>query len=185
MLQRSAGEQVWEGSEAELTGPTPGGVPERVWNEALSLKRAYDQRLPETPDAPDAPNAADAGERRVISRRLRLVRTPISRIEYGFAGRTYEAVAVGQTGQERFWADTFPPRWNRVSRFFQAVARDIAGESGRGASGGPHPHVGSGRDRSHIRIVEEPVEPPLAPGPSSITESAPERATPDTHVEEF
>lgn len=188
MLQRSAGEQVWEGSEAELTGPTPSGVPERVWIEALNLKRAYDQRLPEAPDAPDAaPTGADAGERRVISRRLRLVRTPISRIEYGFAGRTYEAVAVGQTGQERFWADTFPPRWNRVSRFFQAVARDIAGESGRGASGGPHPHVGSGRDRSHIRIVEEPVEPMPAPDAdaSSATESAPERATPDTHVEEF
>lgn len=188
MLQRSGGEQVWEGSEAELSGPLPGGVPERVWNEALSLKRAYDQRLPEAPDAPDAtPTDADAGERRVISRRLRLVRTPITRIEYGFAGRTYEAVAVGQAGQERFWADTFPPRWNRVSRFFQAVVRDIAGESGRSASGGPHPHVGSGRDRSHIRIVEEPVEPPApdAADASGAAESAPERATPDTQVEEF
>ncbi|HEX2349751.1 MAG TPA: hypothetical protein VHI51_15060 [Ktedonobacterales bacterium] len=187
MLQRSTGEQVWEGAETELSGPTPSGVPERVWNEALNLKRAYNQRLPETPGAADtAPAAdADAGERRVISRRLRLVRTPVARIEYGFAGRTYEAVAVGQTGQERFWADTFPPRWNRVSRFFQAVARDIAGESGRSASGGPHPYVGSGRDRSHIRIVEEPVEPPPAPETPADQADAPERATPDTQVEEF
>ena len=186
MLQRSTGEQVWEGAETELSGPAPTGVPERVWNEALNLKRAYDQRLPETPGAADpTPTGATAGERRVISRRLRLVRTPIARIEYGFAGRTYEAVAVGQTGQERFWADTFPPRWNRVSRFFQAVARDIAGESGRRASGGPHPHVGSGRDRSHIRIVEEPVEPPPAPETPTDQADAPERATPDTQVEEF
>ncbi|HEU5345035.1 MAG TPA: hypothetical protein VFU60_11865 [Ktedonobacterales bacterium] len=191
MLQRSEGEQVWEGAEAELSGPVPSGVPERVWSAALELKRAYDERIPATREAAPALATEDAGERRVISRRLRLVRTPITRIEYGFAGRTYEAIAVGQVGQERFWADTFPPRWNRVSRFFQAVARDIAGESsGRGASGGPHPHVGAGRDRSHIRIVEEPAESPApdaanSANPANPAESAPERATPDTQVEEF
>jgi hypothetical protein len=167
MLQRSAGEQVWEGAEAELSGPTPSGVPERVWMEALTLKRAYDERTPEAQAsaAAEASTSAtpNAGERRVLSRRLQLVRTPITRIEYGFAGRTYEAVAVGRTGEERFWAETFPPRWNRVSRFFQAVARDIAGENGRRASGGALPHIGSGRDRTHIRIIEEPAEPSAEP----------------------
>lgn len=158
MLRRSAGEHVWEGAESELSGPTPAGVPERVWSAALALKRDYDERAAgaSTPEA----SAPANGERRVLSRRLLLVRTPISRIEYGFAGRAYVAFAVGRTGEERFWADTFPPRWNRVSRFFQAVARDIAGESGRGASGGMFLNGQSERDRTHIRIIEEPGEPP-------------------------
>ena len=164
MLQRSAGEQVWEGSESELNGSAPSGVPERVWTEALALKRAYDGRSPEAQVAAATEAATSttpgAGERRILWRRLRLVRTPVTRIEYGFAGRTYEAIAVGRTGEERFWAETFPPRWNRVSRFFQAVARDIAGESGRRASGGPTPRLNGDRDRTRIRIIEEPADPP-------------------------
>ncbi|HEX8996143.1 MAG TPA: hypothetical protein VF812_08935 [Ktedonobacterales bacterium] len=169
VLRRSSGEQVWEGSEAELSGPAPAGVPVHVWSAALTLKRDYDERA-------DGPSAADVsaptdGERRVLSRRLLLVRTPVSRIEYAFAGRAYEALAVGRTGEERFWADTFPPRWNRVSRFLQAVARDIAGETTR-PSGGPLSNGYIARDRTHIRIIEEPVEPqPDAPsaaeGPST------------------
>lgn len=189
MLRRSAGEQVWEGAESALSGPTPNGVPERVWTEALALKRAYDER-PAEEQAASATNAATsatpgAGERRVLSRRLLLVRTPITRIEYGFAGRAYEAVAVGRMGEERFWADTFPPRWNRVSRFFQAVARDIAGESGRRASGGLLSHGandGSRRDRTHIRIIEEPAETPTDDAASAP--DAPDAASPQTHVDE-
>ena len=184
MLQRSAGEQVWEGAESELSGPAPTGTPERVWAEALTLKRAYDERSDEARAGAAAEAATSttpgAGERRILSRRIQLVRTPITRIDYGFAGRTYSVVAVGRAGEERFWADTFPPRWNRVSRFFQAVARDIAGESGRRASGGPMPHIGSGRDRTHIRIIEEPAED--APTDSSSAPESPE--SPESPAEE-
>lgn len=155
MLQRSPGERVWEGSEAELDGSAPADVPAFVWAAALAVRNEASQ--PST----DAGDASAAGERRVLSRRLALVRTPITHMEYGFAGRVYEAVAVGVKGQERFWADTFPPRWNRVSRFFQAVARDIAGESGRGASSGPLLRSAPDRDRSQMRIIEEPPEPLL------------------------
>jgi len=181
MLQRSVGEQVWEGTESELSGPAPSGTPERVWEAALSLKQAYDARSADdaNQEADDA-SPADAGERHVLSRRVRLVRTPITRLEYGFAGRTYEALAVGRSGEERFWADTFPPRWNRVSRFFQAVARDISGERR------PHAHEGAAinggvvRDRVHIRIIEEPAEPP------ADAASAPEQADQtDTHGDEL
>ncbi|HET9110181.1 MAG TPA: hypothetical protein VFN78_05080 [Ktedonobacterales bacterium] len=173
MLQRSEGEQVWEGAESELSGPTPNGVPERVWVEALALKRAYDERPAEEQAAMTA-TGSDGAERRVLSRRLRLVRTPVTRIEYGYAGRTYEALAVGRAGEERFWAETFPPRWNRVSRFFQAVARDIAGESGRRTMGGPMPLAGVEHDRRRIRIIEEPADAPTEPPTSPDAPDAPE-----------
>ena len=185
MLRRSVGEQVWEGSETELSGPTPANVPERVWAEALALKRAYDERAAGSGGDGAAPTAEDADERHVLSRRLSLVRTPVTRIEYAFAGRQYEALAIGRAGEERFWAETFPPRWNRVSRFFQAVARDIAGESGRRVSDNHMLNGGVVRDRSYIRIIEEPAEPEepdAAPSPSDQA-SAPER--PDVRTDEW
>lgn len=179
MLRRSVGEQVWEGSEAELSGPTPASVPERVWQAALELKSAYDQRPQQAPG--DSP-AAEDGERRVLSRRLLLVRTPITRIEYGFAGRVYEALAVGRTGDERFWADTFPPRWNRVSRFFQAVARDLSGESGRRSVDATLFDGARAHDRTHIRIIEEPVDPPADEATAPDQSGAPNH--PNAHADE-
>ncbi len=194
MLRRSSGEQVWEGAESELSGPAPSGVPERVWLEAVELKRARDAQPAQPAEAQEvAPTATppttpveDAGERRTLSRRLLLLRTPISRVEYGFAGREYEMIAIGHAGDERFWADTFPPRWNRVSRFFQAVARDLAGENGRDASNGSLARSGVTRDHSHIRIIEEPADAPgFAPDVAEVTDTS-TRATraPDAPADE-
>lgn len=174
MLRRSVDSQIWEGSETELSGPAPATVPEHVWAAALALKQDGEQQ------PADASTAGGASERRVLSRRMRLARIPITRIEYGFAGRAYEAFAVGASGQERFWATTFPPRWNRVSRFLQAVARDIAGETGRPDSVGPLLKGSSGRDRSHIRIIEEPAE-----GENALDQPPTTPEQPQSHVDEL
>ncbi|MDE3231324.1 MAG: hypothetical protein KGO05_15710, partial [Chloroflexota bacterium] len=100
--------------------------------------------------------------------------TPVTRIEYSFAGRMYEALAVGRAGEERFWAETFPPRWNRLSRFVQAVARDLAGES-RQRPGADHPYNGGAiRERSHIRIIEEPLDEPHDATPGQPDEPGPQ-----------
>ncbi|MGZ3675203.1 MAG: hypothetical protein ACXVCO_12930, partial [Ktedonobacterales bacterium] len=49
--------------------------------------------------------------------------------EYDFAGHAFSVVAVGRSGSERFWAQTFPPRWSRIGRFLKALSRDLQGES--------------------------------------------------------
>ncbi|HEX8731051.1 MAG TPA: hypothetical protein VF725_03225, partial [Ktedonobacterales bacterium] len=171
MLSRSEGEQVWEGAESELNGPTPSGAPASVWAEAQTFRRAVAAQPAEA--ASDAQSTAP-GERRILSRRVRLVRTPVTHIEYSFAGRMYEALAVGRAGEERFWAETFPPRWNRLSRFVQAVARDLANET-RQRPGADHPYNGGAiRDRSHIRIIEEPLDEPPDTAPSQPDEPGPQ-----------
>ncbi len=181
MLRRSEGEQVWEGSEADLAGAAPAGAPEQVWAAALAFRSAFDEAPTGASDGA-APSAADAGERRVLSRRVRLIRTPVTRIEYSFAGRNYEAFAVGRAGDERFWAETFPPRWNRVSRFFQAVARDIAGEPRQERHHDGHTlNGGVLRDRAHIRIIEEPSE-ELADDASAPTQPDESGAHPDDYA---
>jgi hypothetical protein len=123
MLRRAQGEIVWEGPASDLEGPVPEGAPSHVWQAAVELKRADDEESAQGQTEPDV-----ASERRTLWRRAILMRAPVTRLEYAYAGRAYEVIAVGRDGEERFWAESFPPRWHRVTRFFQAVVRDINGD---------------------------------------------------------
>ncbi len=124
MLRSVAGETVWEGPASDLEGPPPEGAPSHVWQAALELKRIDDEESARAQATP-----SPAGERRALWRRATLMRAPITRLEYAYAGRAYEVIAIGRSGEERFWAESFPPRWHRVTRFFQAVARDLNGDA--------------------------------------------------------
>lgn len=154
MLRRAPGEIVWEGDANNLEGPPPEGAPAQVWQAALELKRADDEEALRDQAEPNASN-----ERRTLWRRAILLRAPITRLEYAYAGRAYEVIAVGRGGEERFWAESFPPRWHRVTRFFQAVVRDINGETVQ---------------RHHARYTES--HPPLARIPRETGEQTPEGA---------
>src|SRR5260221_7178613 len=127
MLRRGSGEQVWEGPFDTLAvdSPAPGGVPADVWSTALRFAQGSGRALSAPASAP--PPASD-GERHVISRRLRLSRLPLTQVDYVFAGKPYSFVAVGRPGAERFWAQSFPPPWGRVSPFLKALGRGPFGE---------------------------------------------------------
>ena len=113
-VRRAPGEIVWEGAIEETRGSAPAGVPEEVWRAARDL-------IDRTPAS-----GAQADERQVISRRIRLSKVPVTRVEYAFAGEEYSFVAIGRAGEERFRADRFPPRWSRVQRFVSALTSDQA-----------------------------------------------------------
>ncbi len=127
MLRRATGEHIWEGSADALALDAPLGVPEKVWASAHELAGIGSRPAIASPEHA----SSSRGERRVIARRLRLDRVPLTRVTYTFVGQPFEFVAVGHAGAERFWAQLFPPRWGRVSRFFKALTRDLSGE--------PHP----------------------------------------------
>lgn len=122
MLKRVNGDSIWVGSDRDLDGPAPAAAPPQVWQAARALKLHADTETP-------AGSAGDGGERHVLWREASLTRAPITRLEYAYAGRAYTVIAIGRGGDERFWAESFPPRWHRVQRFFQAVVRDINGET--------------------------------------------------------
>jgi hypothetical protein len=115
-VRRAPGEMVWEGAIEETQGNAPKGVPDEIWQAARDL-------IARTPTS-----GAQADERRVTSRRIRLSKVPVTRVEYAFAGEEYSFVAIGRTGEERFRADRFPPRWSRVQRFLSALTRDQSRE---------------------------------------------------------
>ncbi len=118
MLRRVASDDMWEGNADQLPETAPAGVPVAVWSVAHELAASA---LPAEPSAGES-------ERRVLSRRVRVMRVPLTRVEYTFGGRPFVFTAAGAPGTERFLAQDFPPRWSRVSRFFRALVRDLNGD---------------------------------------------------------
>jgi hypothetical protein len=136
VLARGTGQRHWDGAveDALALAEAPPDVPEGVWKAAVAYAATVDHG-DEAKREDGAPTAA--GDRRVIARRLSLVRLPMSRVRYRFAGHQYEVVAFGAAGKERFWAEAFPPRWSRVGRFLKAVSRDL-GDLGAGEGSPAH-----------------------------------------------
>jgi hypothetical protein len=120
VLARGTVEPAWQGSVSELVGGQPPvGVPQELWDEALafaSIARAQQ---------PAMPGGADGAARRVLSTVVSLVRVPLVRMEYSFGASPFVVVAFGANGRERFWAETFPHRWSRITRFMRAISRDL------------------------------------------------------------
>ena len=128
MLRKVHAEDAWDGPTSAMSAGAPESVPADVWAAAVAFAR--------TPGEPQASSPAAPGERRVISRRLRLSRVPVTRVEYTFAGKPFSFVAVGREGHEKFWAHEFPPRWSRVGRFLRALSHDLARDAGTASSAG-------------------------------------------------
>jgi len=118
-VRRAPGETVWDGLIDDLRGEAHTGVPEEIWRAARELTR----QAPSAPKGTQADGMQTDG-RRVISRRVRFSKVPVTRVEYTFAESPFSFVAVGRAGEERFWAESFPPRWSRVQRFISALTRD-------------------------------------------------------------
>jgi hypothetical protein len=158
MLKRASSETAWEGALDEVAGEPPLGVPMGVWAVARKLVSGENDEGEREQQQPQG--ATDDPDRHVIARHLRLTCIPVTRVEYSFDGREFDFTAVGPSGSERFWAESFPARWTRVGRFFRAVMRDLNGERGEGGDGrqlpggAPRP-LDEYRVARHVRILPD------------------------------
>jgi hypothetical protein len=139
IVRKSSGEEVWSGPADAVTISAPTAVPPEVWTNIQAVLQDHRDRAASS-DQDSGQVGNDSGARHMISRRLVLERVPVTRVEYTFAGQPFAFLVVGQTGRERFWAQKFPPRWSRVSRFLKALARDLQGESGTSLEKSSHEH---------------------------------------------
>lgn len=140
MLRRAHGAIVWEGAVDAVDSKAPPDIPDSVWAETADFAHSGERALSTSSPFQATPQA---GERRVLSRQVRLTRIPLTRVEYLFAGEPFAFVAVGNPGEERFWAQGFPPRWGRVSRFVKALARDLTRDASQ-SSGSVQPKTFQG-----------------------------------------
>lgn len=171
VLARGAGDRVWSGGlDAAATLATPSHVPLDTWKAALAFAGAA-----------VVGEAAGESARRIVSRQLALVRLPLARIEYTFAGHQYVVIAFGRPGAERFWAESFPPRWSRVGRFLRALSRDLS-ELGPPAT--ERPAITERPDGTPVSMLEEYRARRAAENarPPDITAPPPDAKAPDTTV---
>lgn len=184
LLKQSVGERIWEGSLDNLSAAAPDQVPPTIWSAALDLARgsghAFATNVPVPQQPTGVPNSA---ERRVIARDMALMRVPLTRVEYLFAGQSFSFVAVGSSGAERFWAQTFPPRWSRVSRFIKALTRDLAQDNAGRRTIKPEHHTLTSIEEFRARRersigLQQPQEPAASQTSASTEADEPHQPTP-------
>jgi hypothetical protein len=179
MLERATGERIWQGSASALRAEPPAAIPPEVWTAMRTISQDGSGTFEQPQTSTDAP------DRTVFSREVVLQKIPLTQVDYIYGGHPFSFLAIGADGSERFWAEDFPTRWARVSRFFAAISRDI----GLAGTQRPTNHISEMRPVHHIDELRARRNQSLMRIPI-ISDEADENAgrgqnadesTPDTH----
>ncbi len=126
-LGTAGGELVYNAEVNETLYPDapPEKVPIDVWHATVALTEAESTNM--AADAPPASNrSANSQESsRPTLQVLELVRIPYTRVDYRYGGQNYTFYAYDGAGQEKFYADRYPARWDRIERLVRAISNDL------------------------------------------------------------
>ncbi len=167
-LSRAEGEVIATVDAPEVLeqATPPEGVPADVWRAA--------QEAAEVSRKPIAP------DERPTLQVIEFLRVPVVRVAYLYGDEPYVFYAYGPEGQEKFYAETFPPRWKRVERFVRSVAQELMAPYGGSSEGRVSDferyrqmREGGGRQRIPVEMppviikeespAAEPETPPASP----------------------
>jgi hypothetical protein len=186
-LRRAEGEAIAtiESQERMEQATPPEGVSEPVWSMAQEAARASRQSI-----APDE---------RATLQVVELMRVPVVKVVYGYGDEPFVFYAFGPEGKEKFYAETFPPRWKRVERFVRSLVQEIVPPSPTGGQVSDlesyrQAREGSGRQRIPVEmppvVVKEDTHPgepdaqaPAQPGNGSAGQAEPQDEASDTASE--
>ncbi len=152
-LANATGDLVYNAEINETLYPdaAPDGVPMDVWQAAVQLAQTSSQNV----------RASDPREQtRASLQVLELTRIPYTKVDYRYSDRDYVFYIYDVEGKEKFYADRYPARWDRVEKLFRSITNDLMA---------PAPDNGqptSGASGDQVRGYRVPVEKP----PYSITE---------------
>jgi len=121
-LASAGGELVYNAEVNETLHPeaAPEGVPMDVWRETVELVEAESKSLDGGPRT-DSPQ----GGSRVTLQVLELVRIPYTQVNYRYGNQDYMFYVYDGNGQEKFYADRYPARWDRIERLVRAISNDL------------------------------------------------------------
>ncbi|HEY4385854.1 MAG TPA: hypothetical protein VGN34_15465 [Ktedonobacteraceae bacterium] len=120
-LQRANGDLTYSAEINETLHPEvpPEGVPLDVWRETIDLVQGQIREQGNKPGI-DPQNIA-----RATLQVIELVRIPYTRVQYRFNNQDYVFYAYDGEGKEKFYADRFPARWDRIERLVKAISTDL------------------------------------------------------------
>ncbi len=182
VLNRAEGEVIAtiDRLEALASATPPEGVSEEVWQAAQQAAEA--SRKPINPDE------------RPTLQVVEFLRIPVVRVAYLYGDEPFAFCAFDAEGKEKFYAESFPPRWKRVERFVRSVADQIMAPStpagGRVSDLESYRQTREGSGRQRIPLEMPPVvvkeeEPPTsgpAPEQPKSAEGAPETPPEDDNA---
>ena len=120
-LATAGGEVVYNTEVNETLHPeaAPEGVPMDVWHATVEMAQEesanQEKRGTETP----------LGGTRASLQVLELVRIPYTRVDYRYGNQNYTFFVYDGNGQEKFYADRYPARWDRIERLVRAISVDL------------------------------------------------------------
>jgi hypothetical protein len=119
-LTKSSGDLIFSGEVDETfhSAAPPDQVPIDIWSQAVELVK-QESRVPDT-------SGLDVQSRpRSTLQVVELVRIPYTKLQYRFADQDYELYIYDSEGREKFYAERFPARWDRIERLFKAISNDL------------------------------------------------------------
>jgi hypothetical protein len=181
-LAKSNGDLIFsdEVGEAFHSAAPPEQVSIDVWRQTVELVRAEGL-------IPDTPGVDVQSRPRPTLQVVELVRIPYTKLQYRFADQDYELYIYDSEGREKFYAERFPARWDRIERLFRAISNDLM------PSPTPPPHSSEDYQASDASMSYQPQQNakpvtrnsasgyriPVEVPPYSITEEDDEGETPD------
>jgi hypothetical protein len=157
-LSKASGELVYN---AEIKEPlyaeaVPENVPADVWRVAVEMAKGA-----ATDGDVARPRASQSASRPTLQV-LELVRIPYTRVAYRYADQDYTLYIYDSEGKEKFYADRFPARWDRIERLVRSITNDLMAPY----PGSPQPGTDNPNAGNQARGYRVPIETP----PYSITE---------------
>jgi len=119
-LSKADGDLVYS---AEIDEPLfaeaiPEQVPQDVWQSTVDLVNA--ER-----NAATKPNLDPQATPRPTLQVVELVRIAYTAVNYRYADQDYTLYVYDNEGNEKFYAESFPARWDRIERLVKAISTDL------------------------------------------------------------
>ncbi len=153
-LVRANGDLVYsaEINEPLFADAPPELVPTDVWQTVVDLVSSERKTV-------DKPGVDQQTLARPTLQVIELVRIPYTSVNYRYADQDYQLYIYDNEGSEKFYAEHFPARWDRIERLVKAISTDLMSPT-------PSESSPSSSQHSYSTGYRVPVEVP----PYSITE---------------
>ena len=119
-LTKANGDLIYNAEVNEMLHPEapPEGVPMDVWRATVDLMQS--ESVSATKPGQDS-QAASRATLQVVE----LVRVPFTGVQYRYNEHDYMLYVYDGEGKEKFYADSYPTRWDRVERLVKAISNDL------------------------------------------------------------
>ncbi|HET8840771.1 MAG TPA: hypothetical protein VFN35_04855 [Ktedonobacteraceae bacterium] len=155
-LGNATGDLVYSAEITEMLYPEapPESVPIDVWRAAVQL---VEQASPVT-EGKNRPNVLRS-ESRPSLQVLELIRVPYTRVNYRYNGQDYTFYIYDVEGKEKFYAERFPARWDRIERLVRSITADLTAAPTQVSA--PPANPASNQTRGYrVPIEQAPYSPP-------------------------